>query len=83
MSYDEAVAEARRWLAHCERQEAKSERISGIARSVQAGSITAAAGQAMVRDVDNSIVIYDGSKLQEAVRILIGEATPSGVKGKP
>lgn len=73
MTLDEAKAEGQRWLDYLKRQEEKSVAIQRIAGAVRRKEIDSAEGKRQLRAIDDrsSLTVYDGTKLADAVKLLI------------
>lgn len=71
MNRKEAVAECERWLAYLDRQKEKSAKIAALAAQSRRGEITPDEGRRQLRIIDESPTVYDGSRLADAVRVLI------------
>lgn len=72
MKLDEARAECARWFAYLDRQREKSLAVQRIAAQVRSHEITSDEGQRMLRRLDNaSVTVYDGARLEQAVRTLL------------
>lgn len=73
MTLDEAKAEGQRWLDHLKRQEEKSAALQKIASDIRRKEIDATEGRRLLRTVDDrcSVTVYDGSRLADAVKLLI------------
>lgn len=73
MKIDQAKEECQRWLDYLERQKAKTAAIQQIASDRRSGKCTQDEGKARLRAIDNpsSVTVYDGSRLAEAVAVLM------------
>jgi hypothetical protein len=77
MSVEEARAEGQRWLDDIERRAEKALAVQEIARAVRCGEIESAEGKRRLRAIDDRATVYDGSKLADALKILIAASMPS------
>ncbi len=65
----EAIRICEEWFAYLERQRAKSVEIQRLATMARNGQ--QAEAQRLLRQIDNSPVVYDGDRLEPAVRALL------------
>lgn len=71
MTKDEAIEICNRWFAHNDRQRWKAERMLEAARLAKQGDRN---GALRIRsEVDSSPVVFDGERLEEAVKCLLKE----------
>lgn len=75
MNHVEAKAECQRWLDYLDRQKAKAGAVQKLASDRRLGRISEEDGKRLLRQLDNhsSVTVYDGSRLADAVKYLIGE----------
>lgn len=73
MDREEAIRECERWFAHLEKQKEKSIRLQELAAHARKGKAEQLEAQAEVRKMDRQPRVYDGSRLADAVRVLIKE----------
>jgi hypothetical protein len=68
MKIDEALEICEGWFAYIERQKERSvemQRLASLARTHPE------AAQKRLRQMDNSVTVYDGARLEPAVRLLV------------
>ena len=70
MNLREAQDECNRWLAYLEDQKARSLALQKLAADVRKGLDKAEVHRRRAT-IDNSITVYDGTKLSEAVKFLL------------
>ncbi len=73
MKIEEAKEECKRWLAYLQRQREKTLFIQQLASDRKSGKVTLDEARKQLRIMDGSPVVYDGARLAEAVKVLIGE----------
>jgi len=73
MKIDDATAECKRWLAHMDEQRAKSIAMQRLASERRAGTCTDEEKDRRLRAIDRSVRVYDGAKLEQAVKALLRE----------
>lgn len=71
MTRDEAVKVAEGWLTHCDKVRDRKERLALLAQDVRKGNITADETRRVRNAIDGSPLVYDGARLEKAVRVLI------------
>ena len=72
MKIDEAIAEAKRWLASLDARKQKALAMAKIAADRRSGAIDEQEGRRRVRSLDGvAPTVYDAAKLEKAVRVLI------------
>ena len=72
MKLDEAKAECKRWLADCDKTKARALAMQALARERREGKITAEEAMIRLRAHDRaSLCVYDGARLEQAVRLLL------------
>jgi hypothetical protein len=69
MTYDEAIEICEGWFAYIERQKQKSIEVQELAAMARNGQREEA--QRRLRQLDNSVTVYDGGRLEPAVRHLV------------
>lgn len=69
MKGPEAVEICQEWFAYLERQKAKALRVQELAAMARNGQ--QAEAQRLRRQLDNSLVVYDGARLLPAVQFLV------------
>lgn len=72
MTLREAKTECERWLAYLDRQKVKSLALQQIAADRRSGTCSQEEGQRRIRAIDSGVTVYDGARLSEAVRFLLG-----------
>ena len=74
----DAIQTCRDWFAHLERQRAKTLRLQQLAILARKGPEEAKQAQKELRQIDRQPRVYDGARLEPAVRLLIDalEAKP-------
>lgn len=75
MKTDEAIEICEGWFAYIERQRQKSIEVQKLAAMARNGQQEEA--QRRLRHLDNSVTVYDGSRLEPAVRHLVRLARAS------
>lgn len=74
MNKAEAIEECNRYLAHLEEQRARSVRLQELARMARNGQPEEAKRALRQLDTDRmNLTVYDGSKLEMAIKKLLGE----------
>jgi hypothetical protein len=73
MKTDEAVRICQEWFAYIERQRVKSVEMQQLAAMARAGQQEEA--QRRLRQIDNSPTVYDGGRLEPAVKHLVDLVT--------
>lgn len=72
MKLDDAIKECERWFAYNERVKQKSIDVQKIASDVRNKVITSDEARRKLRNLDNcSVTVFDGAKLEEAVKLLL------------
>lgn len=69
MKTDEAIEICKGWFAYIERQKQKSVEVQKLAAMSRNGQQEEA--QRRLRQLDNSVAVYDGARLEPAVRHLV------------
>lgn len=69
MKAEEAIEICEGWFAYLERQKQKSIEIQKLATMARNGQQDEA--QRRLRQLDNSVTVYDGGRLEPAVRALV------------
>jgi len=69
MKTDEAVRICQEWFAYIERQRAKSVEVQKLATMARNGR--QAEAQRRLRQIDNDVTVYDGDRLEPAVKHLV------------
>lgn len=72
MQTAEAIEICESWFAYIERQQQKSVEMQKLATMARAGQQEEA--QRRMRQIDNSVTVYDGARLEPAVRHLVALA---------
>jgi len=67
----EAIQTCRDWFAHLERQRAKALRLQQLATLARKGPEEAKQAQKELRQIDRQHKVYDGGRLEPAVRLLV------------
>jgi hypothetical protein len=76
MTLDEARAECERWFAYLKRQENKSIEMQKLASLRRSGEIDETEARRRMRSLDNcSVTVFDGARLEQAVRVLLKRTT--------
>lgn len=73
MKIADACAECERWLRYCDDQKGKAEAMQRLAAERRAGTCSDAEKDRRLRDIDRSVRVYDGAKLEQAVRAILRE----------
>lgn len=82
MNVKEAVAICEEWFAYIERQKQRSIELQKLATMARNGQQEEA--QKRMRQLDRSVTVYDGARLEPAVRFLVQFARPAlGKEVKP
>jgi len=68
---DDAKAECERWLAYLERQDQKCAEIQEIAADLRAEKCSEDEARRRLRQIDSKPVVFEGSRLREAVLCLL------------
>lgn len=76
MKPEEAIGICERWFAHLEQQRQKSIEIQKLVALARKGH--QAEAQRRLRQIDRDPVVYDGARLEPAVRFLVDEAKRQG-----
>lgn len=77
MKLTEAKAECERWFAYLDRQREKSLSLQKLATQVRSGEITSDEAQRKMRTLDgNAPVVFDGARLEQAVKLLLKNLKP-------
>ena len=71
MTLKEAKEECRRWLEHCTAQEKRSYEMQKLAKDRRDGNCDELEMRRRKRKIEKQPTVYDGSKLQDAVRVLL------------
>lgn len=71
MTDDEAVAVCKKWFAHLNRQQARSEEMVRLAALARTGPEGQRQAQKEVRRMDRAPVLFDGAYLRPAVEHLV------------
>jgi len=72
MKLAEAKAECERWFAHLDRQREKTKAIQQLAADRREGRCDKEEGQRRLRRIDGAgITVYDGARLEQAVKVLL------------
>lgn len=79
MKTAEAIAICEGWFAYIERQKELAVEMQKLAAMARAGQQEEA--QRRLRQMDNSVTVYDGVRLEPAVRALVKLARKSGSAG--
>ena len=75
MNQNEARTECERWFAYLDGQRHKSIELQKIASLRRSGEIDQAEGLRRARSLDNcSVRVFDGARLETAVRLLLKKA---------
>lgn len=72
MTTTEAIAICESWFAYIERQKQRSVRMQQLATLARSGSADEARRQ--MRQLDQDVTVYDGARLEPAVRFLVDMA---------
>jgi hypothetical protein len=80
MKAEVAIAICEEWFAYLERQKARSVEIQKLAAMARAGQQEEA--QRRLRQIDNTPTVYDGGRLEPAVRALV-KLVRAGKPGAP
>lgn len=67
----DAKAECERWFAYLDRSRKKAEDMGRIASDRRKGLIDTAEAQRRVRALDSGVTVFDGARLEKAVRLLL------------
>lgn len=79
MKLEEAKAECERWLAHLDHQRERALNMQRIATAVRNGEIDQEEARRRVRRHDGiTPVVYDGARLEQAVKLLLCEIRKKG-----
>lgn len=70
MTLDEALDECERWFAHLNQQRTKSVRIQQLASLARTGPEGHAQAKKELRQIDKHPKVYNGDRLEEAVKVL-------------
>lgn len=73
MKTDEAICICQEWFAYIERQRKKSIEVQKLAAMARSGQQEEA--QRRLRQIDNSPTVYDGARLEPAVKHLVDLVT--------
>ena len=75
MNIEQAKAECQRWLDYLQKQKENTIAVQQIAAGRRNGSILKEEALRRLQVIDNksSLTVYDGSKLAEAVKLLIAK----------
>jgi hypothetical protein len=79
MKTEEAVEICEGWFAYIERQKQRSIEMQKLATMARSGQQEEA--QRRLRQLDNSVTVYDGARLEPAVRLLVKLARASHQPG--
>lgn len=71
MTLSEAEAECERWLAYLDSQKAKSLAMQKLAADRRAKKCDDVEMHRRRSAIDSGVTVYDGAKLEEAVRLLL------------
>lgn len=71
MNLKEAKAECERWFAYLESQKERSLQFQKLAAKRRKGEIGLEEARRIQRNLDNSIRVFDGAKLEIAVKTLL------------
>lgn len=71
MNDREAIEICMQWFAHNERQREKSLRLQRLARQARKGPEEAEAARKELAQIDRDLVVYDGGRLEPAVKRLV------------
>lgn len=71
MTNQEAIEICNGWLSHLDRQREKTIRMQQLAAKARKGPEQAKEAQRELRKIDNQPKVYDGARLESAVRHLI------------
>lgn len=77
MNDDEALAICGEWIRYLERQKAKAEEMSRLATLARSGPEGAAEAKRKLRQIDKQPTVYDGARLEPAVRHLMARVSDS------
>lgn len=78
MKTDDAIRICQEWFAHIEHQRQKSIEVQKCASMARAGQAEEA--RRRLRQIDNTPHVYDGDRLEPAVRHLVGLAQRRGTE---
>lgn len=81
MNTAEAIEICEGWFGYIERQRQKSVELQKLAAMARAGQQEEA--QRRLRQIDRTPTVYDGSRLEPAVRFLVEQAKHSNGTGEP
>lgn len=76
MTTTEAIAICESWFHYIERQRQRSVRMQQLATLARSGQQEEA--QKQMRQLDRDVTVYDGARLEPAVRYLVGLALGKG-----
>lgn len=83
MKLTEAKEECARWFAYLDRQREKSLAVQKLATQVRNGEITSEDAKRKLRTLDGcGLVVYDGARLEQAVKLLLKNLKPEAGKTK-
>lgn len=72
MKLEEAKAECKRWLEHCDRQREKSIALQKLAAERRAGTVSDHQVRGRLSQIEGQGVrVYDGANLEQAVKCLL------------
>lgn len=71
MTLTEAKAECQRWFSYLGKQRERAEAIQRLAARRREGTIDAAAAKRELALLDRSVTVYDGARLEQAVKCLL------------
>lgn len=80
MKATEAIEICEEWFAYLERQKDKARKMAELASLTRTGPEGAAEAQKRMRQMDRcSVTVYDGGRLEPAVRALVKTVRASGI----
>lgn len=81
MKVAEAIDVCGEWFAYLDRQRAKSKRMQELAALARTGLVGQQQAQKEMRQIDRAPTVFDGAKLEPAVRALIKAVTTDQQEG--
>ena len=80
MNEQQAIEICKEWFAHLERQREKTIKMQRLASQARKGPEEAKKAQAELRQMDRQPRVYDGGRLEPAVRFLVGRLANNNPK---
>lgn len=77
MKTEEAIEICEKWLDHIEAQKQRATEVQKVAAMARTGQQEEA--QRRLRQIDNSVTVYDGARMEPAIRHLVDIARKSGI----